>query len=203
MHKIYFKNRSIVICSPNDASLSDPNSIEWHPGGSFGMHDLVGLFHSSDTLSRIYIPTRDEEGMYRSLLSEFKEVNAAGGLVSNRRGDYLLIRRDGLWDLPKGHQEAGEDIRVTAIREVQEETGVEDLILGDLICITDHCYFRDGRWHLKHTWWYEMLYNAPVELIPQKEEDISKAAWVAKSSLPPFLLNTFPSIVEVFREAKV
>jgi len=34
-------------------------------------------------------------------------------------------------------------------------------------------------------------------------EDISKAAWVAKSSLPPFLLNTYPSIVEVFREAKV
>ena len=34
-------------------------------------------------------------------------------------------------------------------------------------------------------------------------EDISKAAWVAKSSLPPFLQNTYPSIVEVFREAKV
>ena len=35
------------------------------------------------------------------------------------------------------------------------------------------------------------------------EEGISKAAWVAKSSLPPYLLNTYPSIVEVFREAKV
>ena len=48
-----------------------------------------------------------------------------------------------------------------------------------------------------------MLDTAPVDLTPQSEEDISKAAWVAKSSLPPFLLNTYPSIAEVFREAKV
>ena len=36
-----------------------------------------------------------------------------------------------------------------------------------------------------------------------QEEDIAKAVWVAKSSLPPFLLNTYPSIAEVFKEAKV
>ena len=48
-----------------------------------------------------------------------------------------------------------------------------------------------------------MLYTAPTDLIPQTEEDISKAAWVAKSSLPPFLQNTYPSIQEVFKEAKV
>ena len=49
-------------------------------------------------------------------------------------------------------------------------------------------------------------YKLPWEIIKLfrgKEEDISKAAWVAKSSLPPFLLNTYPSIIEVFREAKV
>ena len=161
------------------------------------------MFEASESLGRIYIPTKDMDWMYRRIAAEFREVNAAGGLVSNRRGDYLLIRRNGLWDLPKGHQESGEDISVTALREVQEETGVEALELGSLICVTDHCYLRDGRWHLKHTWWYNMLYNAPVDLTPQREEDISKAAWVAKSSLPAFLKNTYPSILEVFREAKV
>ena len=123
--------------------------------------------------------------------------------MSNRRGDFLLISRNGLWDLPKGHQDPGEDIAVTALREVQEETGIDELELRELICITDHCYKRNGTWHLKHTWWYDMLYTDPTDLTPQREEDISKAAWVAKSSLPPFLLNTYPSIVEVFREAKV
>ena len=114
----------------------------------------------------------------------------------------LLIRRNDLWDLPKGHQEEGEDISVTALREVQEETGVLNLRLGGLICITDHCYRRNDIWHLKHTWWYDMLYMDPVDLTPQKEEDITKAAWVARSGLSPYLKNTYPSIVEVFREAR-
>ena len=151
MHKIYFGKRSIVICAPDDEALSDPNSVEFHLGDKLDIHALVRMFEVQDTLQRIYIPSADAQKTYRRLCAEFKEVNAAGGLVSNRRGDYLLISRSGLWDLPKGHQEAGEDIEVTALREVQEETGVDQLQLRRLICITDHCYFRDNRWHLKHT----------------------------------------------------
>ena len=203
MHKIYFGKRSIVICSPADEALADPNAVEFHLGEPFDIRDLVRLFEVQDTLARIYIPSEAPEKTYRRICGEFREVNAAGGLVSNRRGDFLLISRNGLWDLPKGHQEAGEDIETTALREVQEETGVEELELRRLICVTDHCYLRDGVWHLKHTWWYDMLYTNPVDLTPQREEDISKAAWVAKSSLPPYLKNTYPSILEVFREAKV
>ncbi|MBQ4184117.1 MAG: NUDIX domain-containing protein [Bacteroidales bacterium] len=203
MQKIYFEKRCIVICDPSEEALSDPNSVEFHPGERIDIHALVRMFEVQDSLSRIYIPTDDIEKTYRRICLEFKEVNAAGGLVSNRRGDFLLISRSGLWDLPKGHQEAGEDIEVTALREVQEETGVDELQLRRLICITDHVYLRGGVWHLKHTWWYDMLYTNPVNLTPQREEDITKAAWVAKSSLPPFLKNTYPSIQEVFREARI
>lgn len=203
MHKIYFEKRSIIICPEDDPALSDPNAIIFRPGDAFALHTLVGMVESSDTLHRICIPSDDTEAMYRRICAEFKEVNAGGGLVSNRRGDFLIISRNGLWDLPKGHQDPGEDIDVTALREVQEETGINELELRGLICVTDHCYIRDGIWHLKHTWWYDMLYTDPTDLTPQREEDISKAAWVAKSSLPMFLQNTYPSIVEVFREAKV
>lgn len=193
----------MIICKPDEQALADPNSVEFHIGEHISIHTLVDMFEASESLSRIYIPTDNVEWMYRRVCAEFKEVDAAGGLVSNKRGDYLLIRRGGLWDLPKGHREEGEDIHLTALREVQEETGVDKLKLRNLICITDHCYLRNEIWHLKHTWWYDMLYTDPVNLTPQTEEDISKAAWVARSSLPPFLKNTFPSIIEVFREAKV
>ncbi len=202
MHKIYLEKRCIVICPPDDPALSDPNSIELHLGGTPDIASIVGMFETSSSLSRVYIPTDDIDGTYKGFCSQFKEVNAAGGLVSNRRGDVLLIRRNDLWDLPKGHQEEGEDISVTALREVQEETGVLNLRLGGLICITDHCYRRNDIWHLKHTWWYDMLYMDPIDLTPQKEEDITKAAWVARSGLSPYLKNTYPSIVEVFREAR-
>lgn len=203
LHKIYFEKRCIVICGKDEQALADPNSVEYHIGGRIDLHALVGMFRSNAALMRIYVPTDDLDATYRRLCAEFREVNAAGGLVSNRRGDYLLISRGGLWDLPKGHQEPGEDMGVTALREVREETGVDKLHLRGLICVTDHCYLRDGVWHLKHTWWYEMLYTDPVDLTPQKEEDIMRAAWVARSSLPPYLKNTYPSIQEVFREAKV
>lgn len=203
MHKIYFEKRCIIICEPDDQALADPNSIEFHIGERIDIPTLVRMFEASESLARIYIPSEDTGWTYKRLCAEFREVNAAGGLVSNVRGDYLLIKRGGLWDLPKGHQEEGEDIAVTALREVQEETGVDELELGSLICVTDHCYYRDERWHLKHTWWYNMLYTNPVDLVPQREEDISKAAWVARSSLPPYLKNTYPSIMEVFREARV
>lgn len=203
MHKIYIEKRCIIICPPDEQSLSDPNAILYNIGTSADVHTLVGLFETSDSLAKVYIPTDDIEDTYSKICAEFIEVNAGGGLVSNRRGDFLLISRNGMWDLPKGHQDPGEDISVTALREVQEETGIDELELRSLICITDHCYIRDGKWHLKHTWWYDMLYTDPTDLTPQTEEDISKAAWVAKSSLPPFLLNTYPSIIEVFREARV
>lgn len=201
MHKIYFDRRTIIICRPEEATLSDPNAVEFHFKQPSDISALVEMFELSSTLEKIYIPSVEPEDCYRKICGEFREVNAAGGLVENRRGDYLLIKRDGLWDLPKGHQEAGEDIKVTALREVQEETGVDDLSLGDLICVTDHCYKRNGIWHLKHTWWYRMYYLKPLDLTPQTEEDITKAAWVAKSSLPPFLKNTYPSIKEVFLTA--
>ena len=203
MYKIYFEKRCILICPPDDPMLSDPNIVQFSLGSSPDIHALVGMVEASDTLYRICIPTDDVEDTYRKICSEFLEVNAGGGLVSNRRGDYLLISRNGLWDLPKGHQDPGEDIETTALREVREETGIEALSLRSLICVTDHCYRRNGIWHLKHTWWYDMLYTDPTDLTPQTEEDITKAAWVAKSSLPPYLRNTYPSIQEVFREAKV
>ena len=203
MRKIYFEKRCIIICPPQEQALSDPNAIIYNIGTNVDIHLLVGIFETSDTLQRVYIPTEDVDDTYRRICSEFLEVNAGGGLVSNRRGDFLLISRNGMWDLPKGHQDPGEDISTTALREVREETGIDQLESRGLICITDHCYRRNDIWHLKHTWWYDMLYTDPTDLTPQREEDITKAAWVARSSLPPYLLNTYPSILEVFREAKV
>ena len=132
-------------------------------------------------------------------------VNIRVGAIILKDGKFLMVSNpavDYLYSVG-GRIQFGETAEQAVVREVQEETGVDKLELRDLICITDHCYLRDGIWHLKHTWWYDMLYTDPVNLTPQREEDITKASWVAKSSLPPFLADTYPSILEVFREARV
>jgi len=132
-------------------------------------------------------------------MHKYLEVNAGGGLVTDSEGKFLLIRRSGLWDLPKGHQEPGENIEDTALREVEEETGLHGLVLGKFIRVTDHTYFRNGQWHLKHTWWYAMTCPDCQHTTPQTEEGITEVRWVAKSELSDFLQHTYPTIVEVFR----
>lgn len=132
-------------------------------------------------------------------MHNYLEVNAAGGLVRNDRGEFLMIRRSGLWDLPKGHQDPGEPLEVTAVREVEEETGLCSLELGSFIRVTDHTYLRDGKWYLKHTWWYNMSIKGEQNIVPQTEEDITEVIWVAKDQLASHLLQTYPTIIEVFR----
>ncbi len=56
-------------------------------------------------------------------------VPCAGAIVQDKAGRLLLIRRGrepgrGLWSLPGGRCEAGEDAATTAIRETYEETGL-------------------------------------------------------------------------------
>jgi len=58
----------------------------------------------------------------------------------------LLIRRGkaplkGEWSLPGGRMEMGEGVAQTALRELEEETGVSAELLG-LIDVVDH--FHDG-----------------------------------------------------------
>lgn len=53
-------------------------------------------------------------------------VEGAGGVVINDDGRVLLIRhRNGTWVFPKGHVEPGESKVDTAVREVEEEAGVQ------------------------------------------------------------------------------
>jgi diadenosine hexaphosphate hydrolase (ATP-forming) len=57
-------------------------------------------------------------------------VEGAGGVVINDEGQVLLIRhRNGTWVFPKGHVEPGESKVDTAVREVEEEAGVQAVAL--------------------------------------------------------------------------
>jgi 8-oxo-dGTP pyrophosphatase MutT (NUDIX family) len=54
-------------------------------------------------------------------------IKAAGGIVQEPSGKILMIKRLGLWDLPKGKAEKGESDAETAVREIMEETLIPDL----------------------------------------------------------------------------
>ena len=67
MHKIYFEKRCIIICSPDELALADPNAVLFSIGSSADIHDLVEMVEISDSLHRVYIPTEDVEETYRTI----------------------------------------------------------------------------------------------------------------------------------------
>jgi 8-oxo-dGTP pyrophosphatase MutT (NUDIX family) len=129
-------------------------------------------------------------------------ITAAGGLVQNNEGAFLLIFRRGFWDLPKGKLDAGELIPECAVREVREETGLQTITLESFICMTTHAYFDTWLQKdvLKETHWYAMKASSllPETLIPQIEEDIEKIEWVPVELLHQYLIQTYPTILNVF-----
>ena len=134
---------------------------------------------------------------FEDLASQFVWVEAAGGVVRNEQDEVVMINRNGRWDLPKGHREAGESFPVCAAREAEEETGAKVDSVGRLLCTTLHCYNLYGRWELKHTAWYEM-HATTVELTPQSEEGIAQAEWVALDDVSELIKDSFPTIKSVF-----
>ena len=118
------------------------------------------------------------EEIWEDFTHMFKVIEAAGGLVKNKNNELLFIRRMGKWDLPKGKIEKGESLEQAALREVEEETGLKELILEEFLNNTFHIYTeRNGEKILKTTYWFKMTYVGNSQPIPQKEEGISEASW--------------------------
>ena len=134
---------------------------------------------------------------FEKFAEQMEWVEAAGGVVENEQGEVVMIRRNERWDLPKGHRELGESFAECAAREAEEETGVKVSEVGELLATTLHAYNIYGHWELKHTAWYAMCGNSS-ELLPQREEGIVQALWVARDEIAERIKNSFPTIKEVF-----
>ena len=152
---------------------------------------------------------KDPEKMLQDTLGLFICLEAAGGVVENADGQVLLIFRRGSWDLPKGKVDPGETLEQTALREVEEETGLKRLKLIKPVLFpaynnkaTYHSYLIDGKPAMKIAYWYEMQTDFDGELVPQTEEDIEEARWVSRSDLPNYYDTMYPSIVDVLEACK-
>lgn len=121
-----------------------------------------------------------------------KRETVAGGLVENEKGEYLFIYNRGKWTLPKGHVEKGEEIERTAIREVQEETGLQEMEILFPLSQTYHTFLKKGKWRFKTTHWFKMSANSKQFLLPQAAENIEAVEWISKSDWVAKRLETYP-----------
>ncbi len=124
-------------------------------------------------------------------------IVAGGGIVENEEKKILFQFRRGKWDLPKGKIEQNETIEECAVREVEEETGLENIQIGELVGITHHFYNENGKDIEKETHWFAMKVTGHPQLIPQFEEDITELRWVDKNQVKDYSSKSFKNIDEI------
>ncbi|MFV8333830.1 NUDIX hydrolase [Flavobacterium sp. GSP14] len=159
---------------------------------------IVKIFQNKINKAYLYHP--DESLILKTLKAKIPVTKAGGGLVYNKKGEVLFIFRNGKWDLPKGGIEKGEEIEATAMREVEEETGVNWLSISHKLQKTYHVFRRNGKYKLKITHWFEM--QSDFEGIPQGqlEEGIEKVAWMNPEQIKEALKNSYENIKLLFEE---
>ena len=123
-----------------------------------------------------------------------REFSAGGVLVRSMRGRWWLAgirpagKPEGVWALPKGIIDRGEEPAATAIREVEEETGVRaelDGKLGDV----KYVYSLRGERIFKVVSFYLVRYKGGRigEIVPAMRREVAEARWLPLEDAPRLL----------------
>lgn len=91
----------------------------------------------------------------------------------------ILLIRDPYknWGLPKGHIEIAEDPEAAALREVREETGLDELHLGPTLGTIDWRFHFEGEPVHKYCQFFLMA-SPSGEFVPELAEGITECRWV-------------------------
>jgi len=193
MYKVFMNDKPIILTdSPQN-------------GFGFQVYDyenvvLDEILHKlkKDTINGAILFCKNLAENWSDFQRHFKVVAAAGGLVVNDSQDFLFIFRGNRWDLPKGRIEQNESIETTAIREVEEECGIENLQLDRFLLTTYHVFFQNNLNQLKITHWFLMQSKYQGTPTPQIEEGITIAEFKNAEETQEALTNTYANIHLVF-----
>ena len=177
MYKVFFNQKPIFLTT----EIISPKEDSPFFYVKFTNKKFIVQILKSKKVKMLYLFHPKEDKLWYYFLNMFKLIEAAGGLVRNLKTDhFLFIFRNKKWDLPKGRINNNEHVKDAAIREVEEETGVENLSITKPINTTYHIFKRNGKYRLKKTFWYLMETDYDGELTPEIKEGIEKATWIDK-----------------------
>lgn len=194
-----FNNDSLIIL--NEIEISKYSNIK-----SFEVHNLQELKEfvipilEKNKCEDVVFFGYDTNKMFFDFCSLFYYLEAAGGIVHNTKNEILCIKRLGYWDFPKGKIEKNESPENAAVREVEEETAVNELEIVKELKPSFHIYNFKNKTILKKTFWYEMKTNFSGVLIPQTDEDIVSAQWHKRKNISILLENSYRSLREGFMD---
>lgn len=190
MYKVFIKDSLLILTdNPSEEAVTYLGEAQ--------LDNLIEAMLSGPKMER-QIFTKKLSEVWALFKEKFKIIEAAGGAVINPNGQILMIYRLGKWDLPKGKIEFGEPKEMAAVREVEEETGVQKPEIVGVLPTTYHVYELDSKRILKRTYWYTMAIANDFDfLVPQLEESILDAAWCDRKEVEENLKNTYGNIALV------
>lgn len=199
MYKVFFNERFIFLT--NNVKLVEiyNGSIVVEINEKSDLRFEIEKFRTHNSIKVLIFVSNDKEKLFVDFKSQFQFVEAAGGVVYNSKNKVLLIKRNGLWDLPKGKVEIGETYPEAALREVTEECGITNQTIDKKLEATYHTFVMNNVNYLKKTYWFTMNYLGNETPKPQREEGLTKVEWIEKTKTKYYFKNMFASIIDVLK----
>lgn len=199
MYKVFYNDRVAYLKEEAPEGIVGPGTLAIAYEDRDELQVLLDDFSENEQVQELHLFHPDMQELTDAFTSCFKCINAGGGLVFNEKGEFLVIERNGVWDLPKGKMEKGEDFECTALREVEEECGLTGLEIQGLLLSTFHTYPLRGRMVLKETRWFEMQWKGEGKPLLQAEEGITAYRWVKPGETGFIRKNSYASILDVLK----
>lgn len=198
--KIFFLHRSLTLLNDGCKFEKQNNEFVFECKNKKSFDNVYNEFLNNVEITDLVIRSPKPDKLFRNFKKKFDVIKAAGGLVLNNKKELLVIKRRGVWDLPKGKLEENESKKTAAIREVMEECGISMPKISSKSGKTYHTYQQDGMEILKITYWYLMLYDGVQKLKPQLEEDITEVKWIKKEEVHKIIQNSHNNLVPLFEK---
>jgi 8-oxo-dGTP pyrophosphatase MutT (NUDIX family) len=198
--KIFFNEKSLLLTTQKLAKKTTKHTQRVKYSGKKSLFNRIEKLQKDSGLKKMTLVVDDIAACFAELQSRYKLIEAAGGLIKNKSGKYLIIYRNGKWDLPKGKIDDGESVKDAAIREVKEECGIKNVTIVSGLAITYHVYTQKEQQIVKKTYWFNMQSNDTI-LVPQLEEGITAIAWKNKAAVKIAFRNSYPALKELLRIA--
>ena len=197
MYKVFFNDRTVYFGDNFSRAFMKNKGLFYKYNNLQELDELLGVFGEVSHIRNLYIFHEDILMLIEEFKACFNYLEAGGGLVFNSKGEFLVIQRNGIWDLPKGKLEKGENFESAALREVEEETGLKGLQLVHPVISTYHTYVLKKKRMLKKTKWFEMIYQGRDEPVLEGEEGITDYRWAVPGETDFIRQNTYKSIMDV------
>ncbi len=192
MYKVFINDKPIILTNKVEQETHFKN----YKLKTVNIEKAIKKLQQKDIQS-IRLIGKNKDKLLKRFLKLLPNVIAGGGKVYNKKGEVLFIYRNNKWDLPKGKAESKETIDKTAIREVEEETGVKGLNITKPLEMTYHIFKRNGKHRIKITYWFEMKTDYEGLLSPQENEGITKVKWLNPKQITKAMENSYANIKEL------